>query len=239
MWKMIMGQAVYQLAVTFMLYFAGDKLLNAHLSTDVDIRAKELSTVVFNTFVWMQIFNEFNNRRLDNKFNIFEGMLRNYWFMGINAIMIGGQIMIIFVGGQAFSVTRISGILWAVCVICALGCLPWAILLRILPDRYFGIVFNGVVGAMAFILKPVARGFNVVGEAIQALFRPVSRFVRRKITPRARAAEEAPDEELSKIPMGDEEALASPPAIQIRQASPERPQTPKIAVPPITVTTSP
>ncbi|KAJ5137309.1 hypothetical protein N7526_003542 [Penicillium atrosanguineum] len=65
MWKMILGQAVYQLAITFMLYFAGDKLLNAHLdSNDAALRSKQLSTVVFNTFVWMQIFNEFNNRRL-------------------------------------------------------------------------------------------------------------------------------------------------------------------------------
>jgi len=46
---------------------------------------KELNTMVFNTFVWMQIFNELNNRRLDNKFNIFEGMFKNYWFLSINA----------------------------------------------------------------------------------------------------------------------------------------------------------
>merc|ERR1712230_288790 len=52
----------------------------------------ELSTMVFNTFVWMQIFNEFNNRRLDNKFNIFTGIHRNYFFIGINCIMVGAQI---------------------------------------------------------------------------------------------------------------------------------------------------
>jgi Cation transport ATPase len=178
---MILGQAVYQLAITFMLYFAGDKLLDAHLSSEPDLRAKQLATVVFNTFVWMQIFNEFNNRRLDNKFNIFEGMLRNYWFLGINAIMIGGQIMIVFVGGQAFNVTRLSGTLWGVCIICSIACLPWAIALRLIPDYHFGIVFNAVVGGMAVVLRPLSKGFKIIGHGIRSFFRPVKRFTRRVI----------------------------------------------------------
>ncbi|QQK41103.1 Calcium-translocating P-type ATPase(PMCA-type),putative [Penicillium digitatum] len=164
MWKMILGQAIYQLAITFMLYFAGDKLLGAHLSSEPELRAKQLATVVFNTFVWMQIFNEFNNRRLDNKFNIFEGMFRNYWFLGINAIMIGGQIMIVFVGGQAFNVTRLSGTLWGVCLICSIACLPWAIILRLIPDYHFGLVFNAVVGGMAVVLRPLSKGCKAIGR---------------------------------------------------------------------------
>lgn len=52
MWKMIIGQAIYQLTVTLVLYFGG----NTILSYQGDETTK-LSTVVFNTFVWMQIFN--------------------------------------------------------------------------------------------------------------------------------------------------------------------------------------
>lgn len=45
MWKMILGQSVYKLAIIFMLYFAGDNLLNAHLdSVDMEHRSKQLST---------------------------------------------------------------------------------------------------------------------------------------------------------------------------------------------------
>lgn len=246
MWKMILGQAVYQLAITFMLYFAGDKLLGAHLdSVDLEHRSKQLSTVVFNTFVWMQIFNEFNNRRLDNKFNIFEGMLKNYWFLGINAVMVGGQVMIIYVGGAAFGVTRLSGILWAVCIICALGCLPWAVALRLLPDRHFGIVFNAVVRAMSFVLRPIVKGFNAFARGTKAAFRPLARTTRRVFS---RSEKKADDngEELSNNPASknahviDEEAPAPAPAKLARQESPERPRTPPaIAVPPITVTISP
>lgn len=240
MWKMILGQAVYQLAITFMLYFAGDKLLGAHLSSDPALREKELSTVVFNTFVWMQIFNEFNNRRLDNKFNIFEGMFRNYWFLGINAIMVGGQIMIIYVGGQAFGVTRLSATLWGICIVCSIVCLPWAILLRLLPDRHFGVVFNAVVGAMEMVLRPITRGCKAVGHGIKAFFRPVKRFTRR-VLPKKKSAEEGqsvPDLNKSTDSADSEEQLEL--GDQKDQKSPQRPTTPpSIMVPPITITTSP
>ncbi|CAI7580512.1 unnamed protein product [Penicillium glandicola] len=236
MWKMILGQAVYQLAITFMLYFAGDKILGAHLSSEPEKRAKELATVVFNTFVWMQIFNEFNNRRLDNKFNIFEGMLRNYWFLGINAIMVGGQIMIVFVGGQAFNVTPLTGTLWGVCIICSIACLPWAIVLRLIPDYHFGIVFNGVVGGMAVVLRPVSKGCKAIGRGIKSFFRPVKRFTRRVIT--KRKSEEV---ELNAQPASSDDLEEASEGLELKkQKSPRPPTTPPlVVVPPITITTSP
>jgi Ca2+-transporting ATPase len=54
MWKMIFGQAIYQLVVTLILYFAGAKILRYNTSDKLE----ELPTLVFNTFVWMQIFNQ-------------------------------------------------------------------------------------------------------------------------------------------------------------------------------------
>ena len=243
MWKMILGQAVYQLAVTFMLYFAGDRLLGAHLdSTDPTHRTKQLSTVVFNTFVWMQIFNEFNNRRLDNRFNIFEGMFRNYWFLGINAVMVGGQVMIVYVGGQAFGVTRLSGILWAVCLICAVGCLPWAVILRLIPDRHFGVVFNVVVGGMTLVLRPLAKGCNALGRGIKAFFQPLTRFTRRVFSRKKQEAADpdSSDDVPSKPAVTDEESPAPATLADEKRPEPERPLTPPtVTVPPITVTVSP
>jgi Ca2+-transporting ATPase len=53
MWKQIFGQSAYQLAVTLILYFGGETLLNYH--TDQELA--QLQTIVFNTYVWMNIFN--------------------------------------------------------------------------------------------------------------------------------------------------------------------------------------
>ncbi|KAL4970067.1 putative calcium-translocating P-type ATPase(PMCA-type) [Aspergillus stella-maris] len=169
MWKMILGQAIYQLAITFMLYFAGDSILDNYLDSDPDIRTRQLDTIVFNTFVWMQIFNEFNNRRLDNRLNIFEGMHRNYWFIGINCIMVAGQIMIIFVGGEAFNVREITGIQWGICLACAFGSLPWAVVLRCIPDKPVGIALNAVTTAVGFAMKPIGRAFSAMGRPFKRI----------------------------------------------------------------------
>lgn len=55
MWKMIIGQAIFQLAITFVMNFAGANILGY----SGQVQTRELRTMVFNTFVWMQIFNEF------------------------------------------------------------------------------------------------------------------------------------------------------------------------------------
>ncbi|RAL01606.1 putative calcium-translocating P-type ATPase(PMCA-type) [Aspergillus ibericus CBS 121593] len=227
MWKMILGQALYQLAVTFMLYFGGNHIIGSRLGThDPDT---VLNTIVFNTFVWMQIFNEFNNRRLDNKFNIFEGMFRNYWFLGINCIMVGGQIMIIFVGGDAFGVTRLDGIQWAICIICALGCLPWAVVLRTIPDGPCQVALEFVVRSMNFIFTPVTKGLGWLAAMLRSSMRPVKRTAQRALK---RGAKEQDTTALS-----DEEAATASLHDEKRESTPEVPVT-SIPVPPITITTS-
>lgn len=185
MWKMILGQAVYQLVVSLVLYFAGMQILGY-----TEDRRIELNTIVFNTFVWMQIFNEFNNRRLDNKFNIFEGIQRNFWFIGINCIMIGGQIMIIFIGGAAFRIVRINGTQWAICILCSLPCLLWAMLIRCVPDKYFGVVFDATVDAFAVIVRPITKFLHVVFHPVAQLFRGMGRVTKRVFKKKGAATEE-------------------------------------------------
>lgn len=55
MWKMIIGQAIYQLLITFLIYFGSPSILPAY---DPVVERSEIQTLVFNTFVWMQIFNQ-------------------------------------------------------------------------------------------------------------------------------------------------------------------------------------
>lgn len=136
MWKMIIGQAIYQLIVTFTLNFAKHKGGSGLLSYNTEDEERQQAALVFNTFVWMQIFNEFNNRRLDNKFNIFEGVHRNSFFIVINTIMIAGQVMIIFVGGKAFNVTRLTGPQWGLSLGLGAISLPVGVFIRLIPDDF-------------------------------------------------------------------------------------------------------
>ena len=131
MWKMIIGQSIFQLIVTLILNFGGPSIFDYIGPTELE----ELQTAIFNTFVWMQIFNQYNNRRLDNKLNIFEGITRNYFFVGIQFIIVAGQVMIIFVGGRAFSVIPLNGIQWAYSIILGLLSIPVAVIIRLIPDE--------------------------------------------------------------------------------------------------------
>jgi Ca2+-transporting ATPase len=79
----------------------------------------------------------FSSRRIDNQLNIFEGIIRNQWFIGIQIIIIAGQTMIIFLGGQAFSVHRLSGLQWGYCLILGAISIPGGVIIRLIPDRVF------------------------------------------------------------------------------------------------------
>lgn len=131
MWKMIIGESVFQLIVTLALNFGASHIFTYFKNFG---QVEQIPTLVFNTFVWMQIFNQWNNRRLDNKFNIFEGVGRNFFFIGINIIMIAGQIMIIFVGGKAFNVMPLNAFEWGCSLILGFLSIPLGALIRLIPD---------------------------------------------------------------------------------------------------------
>jgi P-type Ca2+ transporter type 2B len=66
MWANMTGQAMFQVVVIMTLLFAGPDLLDIEAGHVVE-KKKENSvhyTLIFNTFVWMQLFNEINSRNL-------------------------------------------------------------------------------------------------------------------------------------------------------------------------------
>ncbi|KAI0966176.1 hypothetical protein F4678DRAFT_302822 [Xylaria arbuscula] len=139
MWKMIIGQAIYQLVVTFVLYYGGYAIGIAEREDLSKVVSTRRDTLVFNTFVWMQIFNQWNNRRLDNRFNIFEGITKNYFFLGINIVVSGLQILIIFVGSTPFNISLLhpsqTGPQWATAIVLGVLSIPIGMLIRLIPDE--------------------------------------------------------------------------------------------------------
>lgn len=131
MWKTIVGQSIYQSAVTFVLYFAGPRIFPYH----TDHQVKLVGTLVFNAYVWMQIFNIYNSRQYDDHLNIFEGIFHNWLFMTVSSLMIGLQVLIVFVGGQAFAVVPLTGTLWAISLVIGLLTLAIGALIRCIPNK--------------------------------------------------------------------------------------------------------
>ncbi|KAI8178051.1 Calcium-transporting ATPase 2 [Colletotrichum sp. SAR 10_75] len=164
MWKMIIGQAIFQLVITITLYFAGPEILNYDRNSEDEML--QLDTIIFNTFVWMQIFNEFNNRRLDNKFNVLEGVHRNQFFIFINLLMVGLQVGIVFVGGRVFEIKEggLNGSQWAICLVVAFMSMPWGVVVRIFPDIWFEKAAKFVGRPFVIVYRILGKGFSAIGR---------------------------------------------------------------------------
>jgi P-type Ca2+ transporter type 2C len=133
MWKMIWCQFIFQTAVALILYFGGPRM---PLIQNWDETTQ--NTLIFNVFVWSQIFNLFNCRRIDNSMNIFHAITKNKWLLGILFIMIGGQVLIIFVGGSAFVVKRLPWEGWVISIVVGALSIPVAFIARkFIPDNLF------------------------------------------------------------------------------------------------------
>ncbi|KAG5661889.1 hypothetical protein KAF25_004128 [Fusarium avenaceum] len=132
--KMVGGQLITQVLLTLLAYFGWFKVFgNVVGPMNVDDRTRR-NTFVFNTFVWLQIFNILNLSRLDNRFNVFEGSFRNSFLFPIALLVASGQILIVFYGGKAFETSRLEGTGWAVSVALGASSLFLGILLRLVPD---------------------------------------------------------------------------------------------------------
>ncbi|OCH93080.1 calcium ATPase, partial [Obba rivulosa] len=132
MYKQIIGQSIYQTTIILIFHFLGNRILGLDNSSHNN---SVVQTLVFNIFVFAQIFNSFNCRRLDRRLNIFEGMLQNYYFMAITLIEIAVQILIVFVGGSAFQVTRIGGREWGIGLALGVVSIPLGALIRCIPNE--------------------------------------------------------------------------------------------------------
>lgn len=62
-------------------------------------------------------------------------MFRNWFFIAVNVVMIGGQIMIIFIGGQAFSITGLTGEQWGYSIFFGVLSIPIGAIIRLIPDE--------------------------------------------------------------------------------------------------------
>jgi Ca2+-transporting ATPase len=63
---------------------------------------------VFNTFVFLQVFNEINSRKVDLQKNVFSGIFTNWIFVGVIVVTCVVQIIIVEVGGQAIRYASFS-----------------------------------------------------------------------------------------------------------------------------------
>ncbi|VFQ77400.1 unnamed protein product [Cuscuta campestris] len=121
MWRNLVIQALYQVTVLLVLNFRGKGILKLE-DANRDQADKVKNTVIFNSFVLCQIFNEFNARKPD-EINVFKGVHRNRLFVFIVSLTLVLQVIIIMFLGKFTSTVRLSWKLWLVSV--AIGFISW------------------------------------------------------------------------------------------------------------------
>ncbi|KAH0949096.1 hypothetical protein HN011_006226 [Eciton burchellii] len=138
MMKNILGQAFYQLAVIFALLFAGDMMLDIDTGRGVAAAGGGPSqhfTVIFNTFVMMTLFNEFNARKIHGQRNVFQGIFTNPIFYSIWVSTCLSQVVIIQYGKMAFSTKALTLDQWLWCLFFGIGTLIWGQIVTTIPTR--------------------------------------------------------------------------------------------------------
>ncbi|XP_074862296.1 plasma membrane calcium-transporting ATPase 2 isoform X10 [Carettochelys insculpta] len=135
MMKNILGHAVYQLTLIFTLLFVGEKLFMIDSGRNAPLHSppSEHYTIIFNTFVMMQLFNEINARKIHGERNVFDGIFRNPIFCTIVLGTFAVQIIIVQFGGKPFSCSPLQLDQWMWCVFIGLGELVWGQIIATIP----------------------------------------------------------------------------------------------------------
>jgi len=99
----------------------------------------ELYTVVFQTFVFMQCFNQINSRKLgDDDYNVFKGFFDNWMFLFITMLTFAIQCLMVQYAGRFMTVVALNWTEQLVCLGFGAFSLVWGLLIKfIMPSRWF------------------------------------------------------------------------------------------------------
>ncbi|XP_006822455.1 plasma membrane calcium-transporting ATPase 3 [Saccoglossus kowalevskii] len=132
MMKNILGHSVYQLTILFCILYAGHYIFDIDNGIGISHPTVHF-TLLFNTFVMMQLFNEVNARKIHDERNVFKGLHNNPIFLVILFGTFAVQIVLIEVGGIVFHTVPLTADQWMWCIFLGCGELLWAQLMCTIP----------------------------------------------------------------------------------------------------------
>ncbi|XP_040904832.1 plasma membrane calcium-transporting ATPase 3b isoform X2 [Toxotes jaculatrix] len=137
MMKNILGHGVYQLVIIFTLLFIGERMFNIDSGRNAPLHSppSEHYTIIFNTFVLMQLFNEINARKIHGERNVFDGIFANPIFCSIVLGTFAVQIVIVQWGGKPFSCAPLNVEQWLWCLFVGVGELLWGQVIATVPTE--------------------------------------------------------------------------------------------------------
>ncbi|KAL9252681.1 Calcium-transporting ATPase 2, plasma membrane-type-like protein [Drosera capensis] len=127
MWRNILGQSFYQFIVIWILQLKGSSIFGPE-----DSDSLTLNTIIFNSFVFCQIFNEISSRNME-EINVFKGILDNYVFVAVISCTILFQYIIVEYLGTFANTAPLSFSQWFFCIWIGFLGMPIAAILKLVP----------------------------------------------------------------------------------------------------------
>ncbi|XP_072670958.1 plasma membrane calcium-transporting ATPase 4 isoform X2 [Canis lupus baileyi] len=173
MMKNILGHAVYQLTVIFFLVFAGEKFFDIDSGRKAPLHSppSQHYTIIFNTFVLMQLFNEINSRKIHGERNVFAGIFRNLIFCSVVLGTFISQIIIVEFGGKPFSCTKLTLSQWFWCLFIGIGELLWGQIISTIPTQSLKFLKEAGHGTTKEEITKDAEGLDEIDHAEMELRR--------------------------------------------------------------------
>jgi len=109
-----------------------------------DITPSRHLSIVFNMFVWMQIFNMLCARKINDEWNFLEGIHTNGMFIAVILFIVGLQVFVMFSWkidtkiSQAFSVhfLGLTETQWIISLVVGLATFPINAIMKTCPDTW-------------------------------------------------------------------------------------------------------
>ncbi|KAK6923960.1 hypothetical protein RJ641_010160 [Dillenia turbinata] len=128
MWRNILGQSLYQFLVIWNLQDKGKALFRLE-GPDSDLI---LNTLIFNSFVFCQVFNEISSREME-KIDVFKGIMENYVFVAVLSCTVFFQIIIVEFLGTFANTTPLTFPQWFLSIFIGFLGMPIAAGLKMIP----------------------------------------------------------------------------------------------------------
>jgi hypothetical protein len=90
-------------------------------------------TIIFNAFIWCQIFNEYNARSILNDVNILRGITASNMFAMVSTFSVASQWLIVTYGSSFTSTSPLDGYQWLYTIIMGAISLVVGVIMRFCP----------------------------------------------------------------------------------------------------------
>ena len=135
----IASQSIFQITTLTIIIFYGDYIFGVPSDRNLEhfmwnnVNGYHF-TIFFNIFVFMQVFNSINARKLQkDEFNVFTGICGNWLYILIQSIIIVGQMILVTFGGRAVRTHPLSIKQHCECLLISSMTLVWGFIVKLIP----------------------------------------------------------------------------------------------------------